>query len=460
MANAVEASFVNDLGARHHVVILGGGFGGLYAAKKLGNAPVDVTLIDRRNFHLFQPLLYQVATGSLAPADISSPLRSVLSKHKNVRVLMDEARHIDAANKKVILHEQEIAYDTLLVATGVSHHYFGNDHWETVAPGLKTVEDALEMRRRILHAFEAAEREADPEKRQALLTFVVVGAGPTGVELAGAIAELAYKVMAEEFRSINTADAQIVLLEGLDRVLPPFKSDLSVKAQQGLERLGVTVKTQTRVTNVTETGVTYLVGDETFELPTRTVLWAAGVKASPMGAILAQETGAELDRVGRVIVNDDLSVPNYPDIFVVGDLAHFAHQEGVPLPGTGAVAMQEGEYIADSIAKRVRSEPIAPFRYIDLGSMAVIGQHEAVVDMGFIRFSGFFAWIAWLIVHIYFLIDSDRKLTVTIHWIWSYFTKDRGSRLITETAAAKSLQLEKEFSVVVEERQKVANSEP
>jgi NADH dehydrogenase len=368
---------------------------------------------------------------------------------------MDEAQHIDAANKQVVLDEQEIPYDTLVVATGVSHHYFGNDHWATVAPGLKTLEDALEMRRRIFHAFEAAEREADPEKRKAWLTFVVVGAGPTGVELAGAIADLAYKVMADEFHQINTADAQVVLLEGLDRVLPPFKPDLSVKAQEGLERLGVTVKTKTRVTNVTEDGVTYLVGEETIELPARTVLWAAGVKASPMGAILAQETGAELDRVGRVMVNEDLSLPSNPDIFVVGDLAHFAHQGDHPLPGTGAVAMQEGEYIAELIAKRIRGEVVSPFRYIDLGSMAVIGQHEAVVDMGFIRFSGFFAWIAWLVVHIYFLIDSERKLTVTIHWIWNYFTKDRGSRLITETAAAKSLELEKEFSVVVEERQKV-----
>jgi NADH:ubiquinone reductase (H+-translocating) len=453
MTNSVEANVVNVSSDRHRVVIIGGGFGGLYAAKKLGDVPVDVTLIDKRNFHLFQPLLYQVATGSLAPADISSPLRSVLSKHKNVRVLMDAAQQIDTENQAVVLSEQSIPYDTLIIATGVSHHYFGNDHWATVAPGLKTVEDALEVRRRILTAFEAAERETDEVKRQALLTFVVVGAGPTGVELAGAIADLAYKVMADEFRSIDTSAAKVVLLEGLDRVLPPFKPELSAKAQEGLERLGVSVNTKTRVTNITETGVTYLLGEETIELPARTVLWAAGVKASPMGAILAETTGAELDRVGRVIVNNDLSVPNHPNIFVVGDLANFAHQGDNPLPGTGAVAMQEGEYLAESIAKRVRGEAIVPFRYIDLGSMAVIGQHEAVVDMGFIKFSGFFAWIAWLIVHIYFLIDSDRKLTVAIHWTWNYFTKDRGSRLITETAAARSLELEKEFSAVVERKQ-------
>jgi NADH:ubiquinone reductase (H+-translocating) len=453
MSNAVEASVVNRTGDRHRVVIIGGGFGGLYAAKKLGNTPVDVTLIDKRNFHLFQPLLYQVATGSLAPADISSPLRSVLSKNQNVRVLMDAAERIDVANQAVILSDQAIPYDTLIIATGVSHHYFGNDHWSTVAPGLKTIEDALEMRRRILSAFEAAERSNDPTERAALLTFVVVGAGPTGVELAGAIADLAYKVMADEFRSIDTAEAQVILLEGLDRVLPPFKPELSAKAQEGLERLGVTVNTKTRVTNITATGVTYLLGDATIELPSRTVLWAAGVKASPMGAILAEETGAELDRVGRVIVNHDLSVPSHSNIYVVGDLANFAHQGDNPLPGTGAVAMQQGEYLAEAIAKRLRGEAVTPFRYIDLGSMAVIGQHEAVVDMGFIKFSGFFAWIAWLIVHIYFLIDSDRKLTVAIQWIWNYFTKDRGSRLITETAAGRRPELEKEFSAVVERQQ-------
>jgi NADH dehydrogenase len=451
MANAPDREeTVNTV--KHRVVIIGGGFGGLYAAKKLGDAPVDVTLIDKRNFHLFQPLLYQVATGTLSPADISSPLRAVLSKNKNVRVLMDEALRIDAQAKKVVLHSQEVAYDTLIVATGVSHHYFGNDHWATVAPGLKTIEDAVEMRRRIFSAFEAAERELDPVKRKALLTFVVVGAGPTGVELSGAIADVAYKVMQDEFRNINTSEVKILLLEGLDRVLPPFKPELSAKAQVGLERLGVSVKTKARVTNITEEGVTYLDGEETIQIPSKTVLWAAGVKASAMGALLAEETGAQLDRVGRVIVEPDLSIPNHPEIFVVGDLAHFAHQGENPLPGVGAVAMQEGEYLAASIAQRLQGEAIEPFRYIDLGSMAVIGQHEAVVDMGFVKFSGFFAWIAWLIIHIYFLIDGDRKLTVTIQWIWNYFTRDQGSRLITETAAAKSLQLEKEFSAVVEQK--------
>jgi NADH:ubiquinone reductase (H+-translocating) len=463
MANATVGTaegIVIEGQQRHRVVIVGGGFGGLYAAKKLGGLPVDVTVIDKRNFHLFQPLLYQVATGTLSPADISSPLRSVLGKHQNVRVLMDMAQTIDVENKTVVLSEQEIPYDTLIVATGVSHHYFGNDHWQTVAPGLKTIEDAVEIRRRIFSAFEAAERETDPVKRQALLTFVVVGAGPTGVELAGAIADAAYKVMKEEFRTINTSETKILLLEGLDRVLPPFKPELSGKAQEGLERLGVTVKTKARVTNITAEGVTYLDGEETIEVPSHTVLWAAGVKASPMGALLAEKTGAELDRVGRVIVNNDLSIPNYPNIFVVGDLAHFAHQGENPLPGVGAVAMQEGEYLADAIAKRVSGATVEPFRYVDMGSMAVIGQHEAVVDMGFLKFSGFFAWLAWLIVHIYFLIDSDRKLTVTIQWIWNYFAGERGSRLITDTAAAKSLELEKEFATVIEERNKAGAGVP
>jgi NADH:ubiquinone reductase (H+-translocating) len=454
MVNVVNREASTD---RHRVVIIGGGFGGLYAAKKLGSTSVDVTLIDKRNFHLFQPLLYQVATGTLSPADISSPLRSVLSKHKNVRVVMDEALHIDTTGQKVVLDSQEVPYDTLIVATGVSHHYFGNDHWATVAPGLKTIEDAVEIRRRIFSAFEAAERESDMAVRAALLTFVVVGAGPTGVELSGAIADIAYKVMRDEFHHVDTSEVKVLLLEGLDRVLPPFKPDLSTKAQEGLERLGVTVQTKARVINITEEGVTYLDGDATIEVPSKTVLWAAGVKASPMGAMLAAQTGAELDRVGRVMVEPDLSIPGHPAIFVVGDLAHFAHQGDSPLPGVGAVAMQAGEYMAESIGQRMRGEAVVPFRYFDLGSMAVIGQHEAVVDMGFVKFSGFFAWIAWLIAHVFFLVDGDRKFTVAFQWIWNYFTRDQGSRIITDTAAAKRLQLEKEFAAGVEQATPAAN---
>jgi NADH dehydrogenase len=443
---------LTDTSARHRVVIIGGGFGGLYAAKTLGNAPVDVTLIDRRNFHLFQPLLYQVATGTLSPADISSPLRSVLSKNKNVRVLMDEAIALDVQAQKVILGSQEVVYDTLIVATGVSHHYFGNDHWKTVAPGLKTLEDALEIRRRIFSAFEAAERESDPIKRQAWLTFVVVGAGPTGVELAGAIAELAYRILKDEFHHIDTSETKVLLLEGLDRVLPPYMPELSAKAAVALERLGVCVKTQCRVTHVAAESVTFLEQEESVELPAKTVLWAAGVKASSMGSLLAAQTGAECDRVGRLIVNSDLSLPDYPNIFVIGDLAHFAHQGDQPLPGLAAVAMQQGEYIAESIQQHLQGKAVSPFRYLDLGSMAVIGEHEAVVDLGFIRFSGFFAWLAWLIVHIYFLLEFDRKLVVGLQWTWNYFTSKRGARLITDTALAQSMAPEAEFSTLVESK--------
>jgi NADH:ubiquinone reductase (H+-translocating) len=434
---------------RHRVVIIGGGFGGLYTAKSLGDTPVDVTLIDKRNFHLFQPLLYQVATGTLSPADVAAPLRSVLSKHKNVRVLMDEAVGIDTQKQQVRLKSQIVDYDTLIVATGVSHHYFGNDQWQTTAPGLKTIEDALDMRRRIFSAFEQAEKATDPALRQAWMTFVVVGAGPTGVELAGAIAELAYNVMKEDFYHINTTEAKVLLLEGLDRVLPPFKPELSAQAEASLTKLGVTVQTQARVTNITEDAVTLLRHDQTHVIPAKTILWAAGVKASALGAIISQETGAELDRVGRVMVQPDLSVPHHPNLFVVGDLAHTAAADGKPLPGTAAVAMQQGDYMAEAVAQRLQGQAVADFKYFDLGSMAVIGRHEAVVDMGFAKFSGFFAWIAWLIVHIYYLIEFDSKLVVSIQWIWNYFTRNRRSRIIIETpAAGGGVEPEVEFSAI------------
>jgi NADH:ubiquinone reductase (H+-translocating) len=435
---------------RHRVVIIGGGFAGLYAARNLGEAPVDVTLIDKRNFHLFQPLLYQVATGGLSPSQISSPLRGILKENKNVKVLMDEAVGIDPETNQVKLTSQSLEYDTLIVATGVSHHYFGNDQWQNVAPGLKTVEDALEMRRRIFSAFEAAERETDPTRRQGYLTFVVVGAGPTGVELAGAIAELAYRIMKDDFSSIDPMEAQVILLEGLDRVLPPFKPELSEKAEDGLNRLGVSVKTKARVTNITEAGVTFILNEETIELPAKTVLWAAGVKASALGKVVADATGAELDRVGRVMVSEDLSLPNHPGIFVVGDLAHYAHQGDKPLPGVAGVAMQQGSYMAESIQKRLRGEDVAAFKYFDLGSMAVIGQHEAVADLGFIKFSGFFAWIAWLVVHIFFLVEGGNRLVVTVQWIWNYFTGRRSARLIThDLDSSLGKQPEAEFAELV-----------
>ncbi len=415
----------------HQVVIIGGGFGGLYAAKSLGKVAVNVTLVDKRNFHLFQPLLYQVATGTLSPADISSPLRSVLNSSKNTKVLMGEVVDIDPQARKVILRNEELPYDSLIVATGVSHHYFGNDDWATVAPGLKTVEDALEMRRRIFVAFEAAEKETDPEKRRAWLTFVVVGGGPTGVELAGAIAELAYSTLKNDFRNINTAEAKILLLEGMDRILPPYAPELSAKAEASLQRLGVTVQTKTLVTNIADSVVTMRQGEQVEQIPARTILWAAGVKASLMGEVLALRTGAELDRVGRVIVEPDMSVPGHPNIFVVGDLGNFSHQNGKPLPGVAPVAMQQGQYVAAQIQQQLQGNSLIPFRYFDRGNLAVIGRNSAVVDLGFVKFSGFLAWLTWVFVHIYFLIEFDNKLVVMMQWAWNYWTRKRGARLIT-----------------------------
>lgn len=421
----------------HHVVIVGGGFGGLYAAKALGRAPVRVTLIDKRNFHLFQPLLYQVATGTVSPADISSPLRLVLKQQKNVQVILDEVTDINPDAKTVHLKDGDLHYDSLIVATGVSHHYFGNDQWATHAPGLKTVEDALEIRRRIFSAFEAAEKESDPVKRRAWLTFVIVGGGPTGVELAGAIAEIAHSALKQDFRTIDTTQTQILLIEGLDRILPPYPPELSAKAQKSLEKLGVTVQTQSMVTAVESDCVKIRQGEMALTLETRTVLWAAGVKASSMGEVLRDRAGAALDRAGRVMVEPDLSVAQYPDIFVIGDLAHYAHQGDPrerthrPLPGIAPVAMQQGQYMAKLIPTRLAGQTTRNFQYLDLGKLAVIGQNAAVVDLGIIQFSGFIAWLIWVFAHIYYLIEFDNKLVVMFQWGWNYFTRGRGARLIT-----------------------------
>jgi NADH:ubiquinone reductase (H+-translocating) len=423
---------------RHRVVIVGGGFGGLYAAKSLGRAPVDVTLIDKRNFHLFQPLLYQVATGTLSPADISSPLRGILSRQRNTKVLMDQVIDLDAERRHVITPNRSIPYDTLIVATGVRHHYFGNDSWQDTAPGLKTVEDAINMRRRIFLAFEAAEKEPDPEKRRAFLTFVIVGGGPTGVELAGAIAELAFKTLKNDFRNIDIQQTQVLLLEGLDRVLPPYAPDLSVKAAESLQRLGVKILTQTLVTQVDKHGVTVQRNGQTEMIPSETVLWAAGVKASPVGKVLEEKAGAKLDRVGRVIVDPDLSVPAHPNIFVIGDLAHFIYQQEVPLPGVAPVATQEGRYVAKQIKAQLAGKTQPPFRYKEVGSLAIIGQNLAVVDLGFIKFSGPLAWFIWIFAHIYYLIEFDNKLVVLLQWGWNYFTRQRGARLITGDAILSS----------------------
>lgn len=417
--------------APHHVVIVGGGFGGLYAAKALSKAPVKVTLIDKRNFHLFQPLLYQVATGGLSAGDISSPLRAVLSRQKNAEVLMGEVTDINPKEQTIKLQDQELTYDSLIVATGVSHHYFGNEQWAPTAPGLKTVEDALEMRRRIFLAFEAAEKETDPEKRRAWLTFVLVGGGPTGVELAGALAELAYSTLKDDFRNIDTSETRILLLEGMDRILPPYPPELSAKAQDSLEQLGVTVQTKTLVTNIENNIVTIRRGEEVEQIPAQTILWAAGMKASGMGQVLADSTEVELDRAGRVMVAPDLSIAGHPNIFVIGDLANYVHQDGKPLPGVAPVAMQEGQYVARLIQKQLQGQTLPAFRYADYGSLAVIGRNAAVVDLRFIKFAGFPAWLAWIFIHIFYLIEFDNKLLVLLQWGWNYFTRKRGARLIT-----------------------------
>lgn len=417
----------------HRVVIVGGGFGGLYAALNLGRSDVRVTLIDKRNFHLFQPLLYQVATGGLSPGDIASPFRAVLSRYPNVTVLHAQVTGIDAAAKLVLTQHGPIPFDSLIVAAGAEHHYFGNEHWQEEAPALKSVEDALKMRRKILLAFEAAELAPNNPAREALLRFVVVGGGPTGVELAGALAELAHKTMARDFRRIDPRQSEILLLEGAARILPGYPESLSAKARMQLQKLGVTVRTGTFLTGLEGDRLTLRRGDTEYELRANTVLWAAGIRASGLGKIVAQQTGAELDRQGRVRVEPDLSLAGHPDIFVIGDSAHTRGEDGAPLPGVAPVAMQQGRYVARLLKNRLRGKQVAPFRYRDKGSLAVIGRNAAVADFGKLRFSGFVAWLLWALVHIRYLIEFDNKVLVLFQWAWNYFTRNRGARIITNS---------------------------
>jgi NADH:ubiquinone reductase (H+-translocating) len=416
----------------HHVVIIGGGFGGLYAAKALRRSPVKVTVLDKRNFHLFQPLLYQVATGSLSPGDIASPIRGVLAGYKNIQVLLAEVKDIEPKERKVILDDEELTYDTLVVATGVSHAYFGHNEWQKWAPGLKTVEDAREIRRRILLAFEEAEKEQDLKKRDAWLTFVLIGGGTTGVELAGALADIAHNTLKNEFINIDPTQAKIILLQGNERLLPTYHPELSTNAKASLERLGVTVRTGTRVTNIEEHKVTLSSKDgHTEEIQAQTILWAAGVQASPMGQVLESRTGVKRDSSGRIMVNPDFTIPDDPNIFVIGDLANFSYGNEEPLPGVAPVAMQEGAYVAKLIQRRLVGKSMPAFHYVDRGSLAVIGRNAAVVDLGFIRLQGFPAWVIWSFIHIYFLVGFDDRLMVFIQWAWSYLTFKRGARLIT-----------------------------
>jgi NADH dehydrogenase len=417
---------------RHRVAIVGGGFGGLYAATALRKAPVEVTLVDRRNFHLFQPLLYQVATGQLSPANIAAPLRSVLRHQKNARVVLGEVIDFDLAGRRLILRDGEVPYDSLIVAAGATHHYFGHSEWEQFAPGLKTIEDATEIRRRILYSFEMAERCPDPAQQRQWLTFIIVGGGPTGVEMAGAVGELAHHTLRRNFRAINPASAQVILLEGLDRILSTYAPKLSAKAVQSLAKIGVTVRAGAIVTDVHSHQVTVKVGDKSEVIPARTVLWAAGVDASPLAKKLAAATGAKVDRAGRLEVQPDLTVPGHPEVLALGDMVNFSHQGGKPLPGLAQTAMQQARYAADLIVHRLEGKPLpGPFRYKDPGTMATIGRSAAIADLGWIKLSGFFAWLAWLLVHLLYIIEFENRILVLAQWAWNYFTRGRSARLIT-----------------------------
>jgi NADH:quinone reductase (non-electrogenic) len=406
-----------------HVVIVGGGFGGLYAARALRHAPVQLTILDRRNHHVFQPLLYQVATAALSPGDIASPIRWILRRQKNAEVLLAEVLRVDVTRRVLVLQDGELSYDYLILATGATHAYFGHEEWRGRAPGLKTLEDALEIRRRVLLAYERAEREPDSSKRAALLTFVVIGGGPTGVELAGALAEISRQSLARNFRHFNPGSARIILAEGGPSLLATFPESLRSSAQKDLERLGVEVRTGTIVTGVRDGRVE--MGSDVVEAAT--VLWAAGVAASPVGATL----GLPLDRAGRVLVQPDLTIPGYPEVFVIGDLASLAGPDGKPLPGVAQVAIQMGRHTARTIMRAIEHQPYRPFVYKNLGNMATIGRASAIADFGRVRLHGWFAWLAWLFVHIMNLIGFRNRILVLVQWAWAYFSYQRAVRLIT-----------------------------
>jgi NADH dehydrogenase len=412
---------MNEKNAR--VVIVGSGFGGLQCARHLARYPVRITLIDRRNHHTFQPLLYQVATAGISPGEMAAPIRWIMRGRKNVEVLLGEVHDFDLARRVVKLTDDEVRYDYLVLAAGASHAYFGHDDWEPLAPGLKTIEDALEIRRRVLLAFELAERQAASGEGDVPLNFVVVGGGPTGVELAGTLAEISRQVLTDEFRTIDPRRTRIILLEGGPRVLPAYPEDLSRSAEEQLKHLGVEVRTSAMVTNVEPAAVD--VGG--MKIPSVVTLWAAGVAASPLG----KKLGVPIDRAGRVLVNPDLSVPGHPEIFVIGDLASLKDKEGKLLPGVAPVALQEGVAAANNIARDLRGQPRRDFHYFDKGSLATIGRAAAVAQFGRIHISGFIAWLSWLFVHIFFLIGFRNRIIVFIQWAWSYFTYERGARLIT-----------------------------
>ncbi len=423
------AAWLNAFTGKPRVIIIGAGFGGLEAAKKLACKDVRVTVIDRTNYHLFQPLLYQVATAALSPADIAAPVRAILSKCKNVEVILAEVQSVDVEAKKVKMVDLEIDYDYLIVATGARHSYFGHNEWEKLAPGLKSLEDAVELRRRILLAFEYAEKTPDEAARRDAMNFVIIGGGPTGVEMAGAIAEISRYTMARDFRHIDPSQARVILIEGEPRLLAAYPPDLSESARKQLVDLGVEVRTSTRATNLTEAGIQ--VGDEF--IPCRVKIWAAGNSASFVGRTL----GVPADRVGRVIINDDLTIPGHPEVQVIGDLANFAHQTGQPLPGISPVAMQQGRHAARNVLAMIQGRKPQRFRYWDKGTMATIGRNKAVADLKFMHLSGLAAWLAWLFVHIIFLVGFRNRLLVLLQWGWAYLTFDKGARLITRNFQAE-----------------------
>jgi NADH:ubiquinone reductase (H+-translocating) len=420
--------------AAQRVVVIGGGFAGLNLARRLGNdRRFAVTLIDRRNFHLFQPLLYQVATGGLSPANIASPLRTALRSYRNVTVLMADVIGFDVSRNMVLIEQGEaIAYDTLIVATGSRHHYFGHDAWERFAPGLKTIEDATEIRRRILGSFERAELETDPAKRAAALTFVLVGGGPTGVEMAGAIAEIARKTMRGEFRAFDPNTARILLVESAERVLMAYPPELSAKAARSLTDLGVEVWTGATVIDLGEDFVSVKSRAGEDRIATSSVLWTAGVRGSPLGTALAQACGMSVDKAGRVVVGSDCTVPEHSNIFVIGDLAVFTGNDGKPLPGVAQVAIQQGKYVAKLLKARAAGRSLAPFRYHDRGNMATIGRNHAIADLGWMQLSGFMAWLIWLFIHLMYIVSFQNRLLVLLQWAWNYVTRNRSARLITD----------------------------
>jgi NADH dehydrogenase len=416
-----------------HVVVIGGGFGGLQTVLSLKNAPVQITLIDRHNHHLFQPLLYQVATGGLSPANISAPLRALLKRRRNTRVLLGEVHDVDVVRREIVLAGARLSYDTLIVATGSQANYFGKDQWMALAPSLKTNEDALSIRNRVLFAFEQAEREPGAVVDKPWLTFVIVGGGATGVELAGALGELKGQTLRGDFRHLDPSTAEVFLLEAGGRVLPAFPPDLSEKAARSLKRLGITVRTDTRVTDIRPGAVTVSARDgSTDTIRAQTIVWTAGVEGSPLGRKIAKAAKAGVDRNGRVLVGPDLSIPGHPEILVIGDLAHCPDQSGRPLPALAPVAIHQGRYAADLIRARLRGKTLPAFRYKDRGTMTTVGRGAAVVNLNWTRFNGWFGWIVWLFVHLLYIVQFENRLLVLIQWAWNYFTRNRSARLITE----------------------------